>query len=205
MQPYRVSRPELNPILFKPVLGYAIPADRSVTVVADQTATTTGNYALIATGSLRVTIKPAGAVAAGAQWQVDGGAYQNSGTKLTGVSTGNHMVTFKPVAGYAIPADRSVTVVANITATTTGTYVLIATGSLKVTIKPAGAVAAGGQWQVDGGAYQNSGTKLSGLSTGNHMVTFKPVAGYAIPADRSITVVANHTATTTGTYVLIGP
>jgi hypothetical protein len=79
---------------------------------------------------------------------------------------------------------------------------VIATGSLKVTIKPSGAIAAGAQWQVDGGAYQNSGTKLSGLSTGSHTVTFKPVIGYTVPVDRSVTVVANQTATTTGNYAL---
>jgi hypothetical protein len=45
-------------------------------------------------------------------------------------------------------------------------------GSLQVTLAPAGAVSAGAQWQVDGGAWQSSGATVSGLAPGSHTVAF---------------------------------
>ena len=51
------------------------------------------------------------------------------------------------------------------------------TGSLQVTITPSGAISAGAQWQVDGGAWRNSGSTVSGLSVGSHTVAFKTVSG----------------------------
>lgn len=134
-----------------------------------------------ATGSIQVTIEPSGAIAAGAQWQIDGHPLQDSGTILSGLSPGTYPILFKSVPGYAIPADRSVTVVADQTATTTGNYALIPSGSLQVTIEPPGAIAAGAQWRVDNGAFQDSGIILSGLSPGSHTVTFVPVIGYILP------------------------
>jgi hypothetical protein len=41
-------------------------------------------WAVPTTGSLQVTINPAAAVSAGAQWQVDGGPFQNSGAVVSG-------------------------------------------------------------------------------------------------------------------------
>jgi len=76
------------------------------------------------------------------------------------------------------------------------------TGSLQVNLAPAGAVSAGAQWQVDGGAWQNSGATVSGLSVSSHTVAFNTVSGWAAPANRSVTVNANQTTTTTGTYAV---
>ena len=45
----------------------------------------------------------------------------------------------------------------------TGTFTTPQAGSLQVTITPAGAVSAGAQWQVDGGAWQNSGATVAAL------------------------------------------
>ena len=45
-------------------------------------------------GSLEVTILPAGAVAAGAQWQVDGGILQPGGATVLGLSVGQHTISF---------------------------------------------------------------------------------------------------------------
>ena len=41
-----------------------------------------------AAGSLTVTISPAGAVSAGAMWNVDGGSWQASGTTVSGLTVG---------------------------------------------------------------------------------------------------------------------
>jgi hypothetical protein len=97
-----------------------------------------GNYSTIAsvsvtynppTGSLQVNLGPAGALSAGAQWQVDGGAWQSSGTTVSGLLVGSHTVTFKTITGWTTPGSQTPTVIANQTTTTAGTYVVVATSS----------------------------------------------------------------------------
>jgi hypothetical protein len=79
----------------------------------------------------------------------------------------------------------------------------IQTGSLQVTIAPAAAITNDAQWQVDGETLQNSGATVSGLSVGFHTVSFSTVSGWTTPANQSVSVSANSTATTTGNYVAI--
>ena len=74
-------------------------------------------------------------------------------------------------------------------------------GSLQVTLTPAGAVAAGAQWQVDGGLPQSSGAVVVGLSVGTHTVSFSPVSSWAPPANQTVTIYANGITTATGTYL----
>jgi DNA invertase Pin-like site-specific DNA recombinase len=45
-------------------------------------------------GSLRVNLSPTNAVSAGAHWQVDGGAWQNSGATVYRLSGGSHALAF---------------------------------------------------------------------------------------------------------------
>ncbi len=164
-----------------------------------------GSFTL-ATGSLQVSIEPPAAIAQGAKWRVDNGTPQDSGTTLSGLATGDHVVSFKAVAGYFAPGDQSVTVISGQTATTTGTYVVTSqAGSLSVTIQPPGAVTAGAQWSVDSSTYKNSGTTVSGLSPGTHTVAFKPIPQYTAPANQSVTINSTQTTTTTGTYAAATP
>ncbi len=74
------------------------------------------------TGALKVTLSPAGAVTAGAQWRVDGGAYHNSGGIATNLTTGSHDLSFKTVAGWTAPADQTVAISAQFTNSVSGTY-----------------------------------------------------------------------------------
>jgi len=154
-------------------------------------------------GSLKVAISPPEAVTAGAQWRVDGGAWQNSGVTVSGLSVGNHQVSFKDdVPGWTKPGDQSVSIVANQTTSASGQYTPIGdTGSLKVAISPPEAATAGAQWRVDGGAWQNSGVTVSGLSVGNHQVSFNDVDGWIAPSATITDVIANQTAEISGTYL----
>jgi hypothetical protein len=77
-------------------------------------------------------------------------------------------------------------------------------GSLQVNLTPAGAVTAGAQWQLDGGAPQSAGT-ISGVAPGLHTVSFTTVSGYTTPASQYVNVYANQTVTVTGNYVSTGP
>ena len=155
------------------------------------------------TGSLMVTIGPQGAVSAGGQWQVDGGAWHNSGDTVSGLSVGSHSVHFSTITGWNTPPDQVVTVSSGSSITTTATYTS-QSGSLQVTITPPGAVTAGAQWQVDGGVWQSSGATVSDLTVGPHTLAFSTVSGWTFSGwsdgttqnPRTITVVAGTTTYT---------
>ena len=142
-----------------------------------------GHFVTTDTGSLQISISPGAAVAAGAGWQVDGGALQNSGATVSNLPVGNHTVSFRTLTGGRTPSNQILAVGVNSTATASGTYVPI--GSLQVTIGPAGAIPAGAQWQVDLGAWQNSGATVTNLAVGNHTVSFNTIGGWTTPTNQN--------------------
>jgi glucose/arabinose dehydrogenase len=79
----------------------------------------------------------------------------------------------------------------------------VPSGSLRVTLQPQGAINDGARWRVDGGAFRTSGTTVDGLAVGDHTVNYKSIAGWTAPADQTVTVDADSTANTNGTYVAI--
>ena len=188
-------------VSFSPVAGWTAPANQTVAVTANSTNAATGTYTPNV-GALQVTISPVGAVSAGAQWQVDGGTFQNSGAVVAGLPAGNHTVTFSTVSGWVTPGNQTVAVSANTTNTATGTYTANS-GAFQVTINPAGAVSAGAQWQVDGGAFQNSGAVVGNLSAGNHTLTFSTVGGWVTPGNQIVAVSANVTNAAIATYTAV--
>jgi len=112
-------------VAFSSISGYTPPLSQSLAVVAGQTTSFTGTYQAVATtGNLQVTLSPAAAVSAGAQWKADSGSWQSSGATVTGLSVGSHTVSFNTVSGYITPGSQILTVNTNQTATATGTYQL---------------------------------------------------------------------------------
>jgi uncharacterized repeat protein (TIGR03803 family) len=141
------------------------------------------------TGALQVTLSPLDAVTAGAQWQVDGGVFQDSGTILADIPFGNHLLTFKTVAGWTVPGTQVVVISGGATNTRSGTYAPAATtGALQVTINPPAAVSAGAQWQVDGGTFLNSDVVAGNLGVSNHTVSFKNISGWVTPGNQTVAV-----------------
>ncbi|PLX70644.1 MAG: hypothetical protein C0602_03805 [Denitrovibrio sp.] len=81
------------------------------------------------------------------------------------------------------------------------------TGSVKVTILPAGAIADGAQWKVNGGVYQNSAATVAELSLGDHSIAFKSLTHsnnakvWMAPSSLTATVSSNgQLVSLTGTY-----
>jgi hypothetical protein len=182
------------------VAGYDTPPAETVTILKDQLTTTAAAY-VRQTGSLTATITPAEAVAAGAQWRVDGGGWNNSGTTVVGLAVGTHTVEYSQVVGWARPGNAAVEIIKDQTAAATGVYTQ-QTGSLRVTISPAGAVTAGAQWRVDGGTWNNSGVTVSGLAVGNHTVEFSTIAAWDTPVSQTAAIVKDQTTAAAGVYVL---
>jgi len=154
---------------------------------------------LIKTGSLQVTILPPEAVAAGAQWRVDDGNWQDSGYTETCVTVGTHTVEYKPIADWNEPNVQTVQINDGQTTTTSGTYTR-QTGSLQVTISPQWAIDAGAKWRVDGGTWRDSDYTESGLPVGSHTVEYNVVSGWNKPSDEIVQINDGQTTTTSGTY-----
>jgi len=187
---------------FSDVAGWTTPAGRSVTTSTSQAATTTGTYAST-TGALCVTIEPQAARDAGAQWRVDGGAWQASGATVSGLSLGPHSIEGGDAPGWTTPATATAIVAAGQTATQTLSYAP-ATGSLSVTIRPQRAVNAGAQWRVDAGPWQDSGTTLRLIAPGQHTIAYAPVRGWMTPRQAIVAVQAGSTVTAGGVYAPAG-
>jgi hypothetical protein len=75
------------------------------------------------TGSLTVTLTPPDAVTAGAQWNVDGAAWQKSGATVSGLTVGRHTVNYRAVKGWNTPESVWKTITGKTTTAVTGTYV----------------------------------------------------------------------------------
>jgi hypothetical protein len=169
------------------------------------------DYVATPTGSLSVTIGPAAAVTAGAEWEVDPGGtdnWQTNGATVSGLSAGSHTVHYKWLTGWTPPSDQNVTVVAGATTHTNGQYTPYPppgqTGSLQVTMTPPGAVSAGAEWEVDPGGtdnWQTNGATVTGLPAGIHTVHFKWIGTeWYTPPDESVMISAGATASTNGAY-----
>jgi hypothetical protein len=90
------------------------------------------------TGALAVTLQPQGAISAGAQWQVDGGNYRNSGDTTTGLTPGTHTVSCKTVPGYSAPSAHSVTITAGVTTSDSARYDQITASTYRLTLNNGG-------------------------------------------------------------------
>jgi hypothetical protein len=84
-----------------------------------------------------------------------------------------------------------------------GTTPPVETGSLQVTITPAGAITAGARWHVDGGTLLGSGVSID-LPVGNHTVSFNSVNGWTAPENPTISMKAKTVTKVTGTYTFNG-
>ena len=188
------------------VSGYTTPASQNLMAVANQTVWTSGTYiSTTPSDSVQVNIVPAGAVTAGAQWDVDGGELEPSGATVSALTDGTHVIDFSDVDGYTAPPSQTVTTASNQTTVTTGTYAVITgSGSLTVTLAPPGAITAGAQWNVDGGSSESTGATVSGLVAGDHTVNFLGGGtAFSPPAAQTVLINASETTTTTGTYTAL--
>ena len=188
-------------INYNSVTGWTAPASEQFTITDGQTNSISRNYTQQQqqTGNLQVTLGPAGAISAGAKWNVDSGTWQNSATTVTSLSVGSHTVNYMSVTGWTAPASESVTITNGLTNSISRNYIH-QTGNLQVTLGPAGAVSAGAQWNVDGNAWQNSAATVTGLSVGLHTVNYKSVTSWIAPASEQVTITNGQTNSISRNY-----
>lgn len=103
------------------VAGWAKPGNKIVAIVNGQTTTTDGTY-VQQTGSLRVTLDPPQMLKAGAQWRVDSGDWQDSGSEVTDLSVGDHQVEYQAVLDWLAPVLETVSITGDQITTITRNY-----------------------------------------------------------------------------------
>jgi hypothetical protein len=155
-------------------------------------------------GSLAVTISPAAAVTAGAQWKRVGTAtWLNSGSTETGIPEGSYTVEFNSVAGWTTPASVSVTISTDVTTAKSATYIQLV-GTIVVNPDPNSINA---PWTLTGPySYSRSGTgdaTIINLPIGEYTLTWGNVTGWTKPSSPSVTqtVTTSGTITFSGTYI----
>ena len=186
-------------VTFKDVDSHTPPASSNVTIAGAAVSITGAYVALV--GDLTVNLSPAAVVSAGAQWSVDGGStWYNSGATATDLLAGRQYFTFKAVSNYTVPDTGYTTVIAGSNIVRSYSYVALP-GSITVTLAPAGAVAAGAAWSVDGGTNWNeSGATVQDLAVKTYAISFLAVDGYAAPATTNYALSAGEAASFTKTY-----
>jgi hypothetical protein len=184
-------------VSFFPVVGWITPSNQTVTVASGETTNLNETY--VGLGNIQVTINPTNAATGGAQWALDGGPWQNSGTTLSNLMVGTHTVTFTNVAGWTTPTNQTVAVNLGQTTVVAAAYVQ-EFGNLQVTLSPAGAIILGAQWQLDNGPWRNSGATLTNIPVATHTVSFSAVPGWASPTNRQVVIAFNQTAHVSGIY-----
>jgi hypothetical protein len=154
------------------------------------------------TGNLQVTLDPAGAIAAGAKWNVDGNTWKNSTDTVSGLSAGSHTINYKSITGWTAPPSESVTITNGLTNSISRNYTQQQqTGNLQITLGPAGAISAGAQWNVDGNTWRDSTDTVSGLPVGSHTVNYKPISGWTAPVSEQVTINDGQTTSISRNYI----
>ncbi|MHC4084262.1 MAG: hypothetical protein ACYSU5_03510 [Planctomycetota bacterium] len=181
------------------IAGWNQPSTQTVMVNDGQMTSTSGTYTR-QKSSLMVTITPQGAIDAGAQWRVDGGAWNDSGHIEPNLIVGPHTVEYKPIGNhYTEPNSKTVQIYHDQLNAIYGLY--IPTGLLQVIILPTEANDAGAKWRVDGGSWHDSNDIEAGIMMGSHTLEFKTTFGWFEPNSRTVIIDFAQTTTTTGIYI----
>ena len=189
----------LHTVGYKPIANWIEPNSHTVQIGYLQTTAISKTY--IRSGAVQVTITPPEAIDAGAQWRVDGGAWQNSNAISIPLPVGSYTVEYKPLPNWNEPNNETVQINHGQVTTTTNTYIHH-TGSLRVIILPQEAIDAGAKWCVDAGDWHDSNDIEPNLAVGLHTIEFKSAGNaWIVPANKSVLIFNDQMRTYTITYI----
>ena len=198
-------------IEFKDLNGWQKPASVPTSIQAGQTTTESGTYTYIPNGCIKVDISPFEAVSAGAMWKIVGtDNWQYHASTLQYLPAGSYDITFKNIPFWIEPANISVEVLDGQIVEEEGVYTAAPTGTLTVDLGPSAAVDAGAAWTwlpepVDPGAFKedihwyDSGETTT-VEAGDIRIFYKPLLGWAEPAEQRITIAEGASENVTADY-----
>lgn len=140
--------------------------------------------------TVQVVLLPAAAVTGGAQWSLNGGAWNNSEAIVT-ATAGVNAVTFRSVDGWVTPQSLSLSLSNSMTVSTNVYYTQ--GGAIQIDLDPSEAVSAGATWRVDGGTWQASEAVVSNLSPGSYYVEYSSLTNWTAPGSEYVTVLEGET------------
>ena len=146
--------------------------------------------AIIPPPSLRIILQPDAARVAGAQWTLDGGAWQDSGSSLQGLEPGTHLVMYKEIEGWTQPLSETIVLTNGVASTFTRFYVEKSALIIRFNGLTIPALAA---WQVNGGTWMTNGMKLSNLNAGSNVVSYRQAPGYVEPSLETVNLIPGQT------------
>jgi hypothetical protein len=155
-------------------------------------------------GTLSVTLQPAGVMLAGAQWQVDSGSYHNTGDVVTGLTPGTHTISCKGIAGYTAPVSHSVSITGGVVTSDTETYSVVAPSTYTLTLNQGGSMGyivnlPSGTW--NGSAYvYTAGSLVQLTANANIGYHFTGWSGDASGAGNPITITMNSSKDMTANF-----
>lgn len=158
-------------------------------------------------GSVKVTIEPQEALAAGAQWKVDNGPWQKSGSYFD-TPVGSHIVTCQELKEWLPPKIEKIEVARRQKIKLTAVYKLRPPpeyGSLTLTIEPNEVIPLGAKWRVGNAPWNNSGDTQKNVLVGTQTVSFKPLPKWDLPKTIKVEIVKDQTATAQAIYTVKPP
>ncbi len=131
-------------------------------------------------GKVKVTIEPAEAVEAGAQWRAGGKSWLASGDESDNIKPGKATISFKSVKGWLSPsatAEIEKDKVVEITAV----YAVPPKGTVQVSFLPEDVLEHGPGWKLDGSDWLENGQESEKTAVGSYKLSFKEISGWDSP------------------------
>ena len=200
----RLSAHPSSGYIFANWSGDASGSDYTTYVTMNGNKTVTGNFTVDTSEcAVRVDIQPEESVSEGAMWKVIGKVssanWQPSGNTFSHLLPGKYRITFNDIPGWETPADQVIDIAGGQKPAVIGIYKEIL-GTLQVSIQPAQAVQAGAHWRINGGTWQQSGTTLTNVPSGNNLLEFQPVSGWSTPQAQTLNIARASTVAVSGEY-----
>ncbi len=143
--------------------------------------------------------------------------WRSSVTPATGLTSGDRVIEFRPVAGFIQPPNETVAIVSSgVVSTITRGYTSsgnTGSGAVNVTLRPEGLTEdtrpfeSMAKWAIFGEVdslgepiWRDSGSSQSGLLPGNHVIIAKPVTSRSTPLPITVRVNDGQTSSATITY-----
>ena len=170
---------------YSAVNGYVTPDSETYTLTSGQIIGFARSYVPLA--DVTMALFPSSA-----RWSVDGGPWQVGGAIVQNLGVGSHTISYSEVPQYATPPAETIALVSGQSLALTRTYIQLA----QILI---GLVPATGQYRLNGGAWQPSGTSFF-VMPGDYTVDYSSLEDYDTPGFENITLTAAGIFATTRYY-----
>jgi sugar lactone lactonase YvrE len=137
-----------------------------------------------------------------ALWRIDGGLWHTSGTTVSNLNPGAHVLEFSTVTGWTTPPVETVVLTPGQYLPITRVYGVMR-GAVRTVLLPLNAITGGAQWRIDNGTWINSGDTVIDLALTTHTIDFRSIPMWTTPASLSVNVTNEQTIVVTGSYVQV--